>query len=108
MVILLCTANLAHPEPQPGACKQNCQSGKGGHAVRASTTGRPRALTDEQVGLVLHWHEEVMAWKAQQPPTLRQLARNLGVPPATLYNAVRRRGEFKVASASHVTSTTKP
>lgn len=62
-----------------------------------STIGRPRALTQEQVELILAWHDAVRALNAQRKTlkTLRQLAKDLGVPPATVYNVIRRRGEFK-------------
>ena len=62
-----------------------------------STIGRPRALTQEQVNLILAWHDAVRALSAQRKKlkTLRQLAEELGVPPATVYNVIRRRGEFK-------------
>ena len=67
---------------------------------RASITGRPRTLTDEQAVLILRWHEAVLLWKAQRPPTLRQLARDLGTTPGAVYNVVRRGGEYKQASPS--------
>lgn len=62
-----------------------------------STIGRPRALTQEQVNLILAWHDAVRALSVQRKTlkTLRQLAKDLGVPPATVYNVIRRRGEFK-------------
>ena len=62
-----------------------------------STIGRPRALTQEQVNLILAWHDDVRALSVQRKKlkTLRQLAKDLGVPPATVYNVIRRRGEFK-------------
>jgi hypothetical protein len=62
---------------------------------RRSTIGRPRALTDEQVRLVLQWHGAVLAWKAQRPLTPHQLARHLGVSPSAVYNVIRRGGEYK-------------
>jgi transposase len=55
-----------------------------------STIGRPRALTQEQVDLILAWYDAV-----RQLKTLRQLAKELGVAPSTVYNVIRRRGEFK-------------
>ena len=55
-----------------------------------STVGRPRVLTDEQVVLILQWREQ---WKAVK--TFRQLAKDLGVATSTVYDVIRRRGEFK-------------
>ena len=65
--------------------------------VMKSTIGRPRALTQEQVDLILAWHDAVRSLSAQRKSlkTLRQLAQELGVPPATAYNVIRRRGAFK-------------
>ena len=67
---------------------------------RMSTVGRPRVLTDEHVRQILEWHDAVLAWRATRGTlkTLRQLAKELGVPPGTVYNVVRRRGEFKLAA----------
>lgn len=59
-----------------------------------STIGRPRALTDEQVRQILAWHDAWIALR-RELKTLRQLAKELGVAPSTLYNVIRRRGEFK-------------
>lgn len=58
-----------------------------------STIGRPRALTQEQVNLILSWYDAMRAMK-----TLRQLAKELGVAPSTVYNVIRKRGEFKQPS----------
>jgi transposase len=55
-----------------------------------STIGRPRALTQDQVDLILAWYDTV-----RQLTTRRQLAKELGVAPSTVYNVIRRRGEFK-------------
>jgi len=59
---------------------------------RFATIGRPRALTQEQVNLILTWHDAVRALSAQRKAlkTLRQIAKELGVPPATVYNVIRR------------------
>ena len=62
---------------------------------RRSTIGRPRALTDEQVRVVLEWHGAMLAWKAKRPLTPRQLAGDLGVSPSAVYNVIRRGGEYK-------------
>ncbi len=70
-----------------------------GPVRRASTVGRPRLVTDEQVRLILEWHDALLAWRAQHP-TLAQLARNLGLTRGTVYSVVMRRGEYKRACPS--------
>lgn len=62
-----------------------------------STIGRPRALTDAQVAMVLAWHEEILAWKALRKAikTRRQLAQELGVSPSTLSHIIACRGQYK-------------
>ena len=68
-------------------------------ATLKSTIGRPRALTNDEVTQVLTWHGAIKALNAQRKAlkTLRQLAGELGVPPSTVYNVIRRRGEYKLA-----------
>jgi hypothetical protein len=68
-----------------------------------STVGRPRVLTDEQVSIVLAWHDAVVAWRAERAKlkTQRQLARELGVTPGAIASVIRRRGEFKQVSPEH-------
>ena len=65
-----------------------------------STIGRPRALTDEQVAIILAWHERYVAWKALRAAlkTQRQLARELGVSPSTIAHVIECHGQFKQAS----------
>jgi len=65
-----------------------------------STIGRPRALTDEQVAIILAWHEQYVAWKALRAAlkTQRQLARELGVSPSTIAHVIACRGQFKQVS----------
>lgn len=68
-----------------------------------STVGRPRTLTDEQVKKVLDWYTSWLALKAQRAkvPTLRQVAKELGVSFGAVLSAVRRKGQFKQASPEH-------
>jgi hypothetical protein len=65
-----------------------------------STIGRPRRLTDRQVAAILAWHEQIRAWRVLRKAfkTQRQLARELGVSPATISYVIARRGEFKQPS----------
>ncbi len=65
-----------------------------------STMGRPRALTDLQVEAILAWHAQIVEWKARRAAlkTLRQLAQELGVAPATVSHVIRCAGKFKQPS----------
>jgi len=65
-----------------------------------STIGRPRRLTDEQVAVILPWHEQVLALQALRASikTQRQVASELGVSPATICQLIARRGKYKLAS----------
>jgi hypothetical protein len=65
-----------------------------------STIGRPRRLTDQQIAAILAWHEQIRAWRVLRKAfkTQRQLARELGVSPATISYVIARRGEFKQPS----------
>lgn len=62
--------------------------------MTGSTIGRPRKVTDEQVRLILEWHEA-----RKQVRTLKQLACDLGLAPATVYTVIRR-GPYKQACPS--------
>lgn len=55
-----------------------------------STKGRPRQVTDAQVAAILAWH--------RSRKTLKQVARELGMPPSTVEYVIRRGGEYKQAS----------
>ena len=67
-----------------------------------STIGRPRRLTDEQVAVILTWHEQILALQALRASikTQREVARELGVAPSTVAHVVACRGQFKQASPS--------
>lgn len=65
-----------------------------------STLGRPRFVTDDQVRTILHWHTQILAWKAQRKnlKTKRQLAADLGLSPSTISHVIACRGQFKQPS----------
>jgi len=65
-----------------------------------STMGRPRSLTDLQVEAILTWHAQILEWKAKRATlkTLRQLAQELGVAPATVSHVIKCAGKFKQPS----------
>ena len=67
---------------------------------RKSTIGRPRALTDRQVEIVLAAHAQFLAWKALRNTvkSQRQLAREFGVCQATVSLAIRSKGQYKQVS----------
>lgn len=62
-----------------------------------STVGRPRALTDAQVRIILKWHWRYLRWKAEgaQLKSQRALARELRVSQSTISHVVRRGGCYK-------------
>lgn len=64
-----------------------------------SSMGRPRLLTDDQVDLILAWRADVAAWKEQgrRLKTRKQLAKELGVSEATIWNVLEHQGQFKQA-----------
>jgi hypothetical protein len=65
-----------------------------------STIGRPRALTDRQVKIILLEHARFIAWKAlgQSLKSQRQLAQELGVSQGTIAHVIRIRGHYKQVS----------
>jgi hypothetical protein len=65
-----------------------------------STIGRPRALTDRQVKIILAWHVRYLFWRELRKTlkTQRELARELGVSQATISYAVRMAGHCKQVS----------
>ena len=65
-----------------------------------STIGRPRALTDRQVKIILAWHVRYLIWRAlhKMLKSQRELARELGVSQATISQAIRLAGEYKQIS----------
>jgi hypothetical protein len=65
-----------------------------------STTGRPRALTDAQVEVILAEHARFMEWQAlrQTVKSQRVLAREFGVSQGTVSLAVRSKGQYKQPS----------
>jgi hypothetical protein len=62
-----------------------------------STIGRPRALTDRQVKIILAWHVRYLVWRALRKTlkTQRQLARELGVSQGTISHVIRVGGNYK-------------
>jgi predicted transcriptional regulator len=65
-----------------------------------STIGRPRALTDRQVKIILAWHVRYLVWRAlrQTLKTQRKLAEELGVSQATISHVIRMAGDYKQVS----------
>jgi hypothetical protein len=55
-----------------------------GPTVRHSVYGRPRALTRDQIGRVLAWHDSRV--------TFKELAASLGVSTSTLRQVIKSRG----------------
>jgi orotate phosphoribosyltransferase-like protein len=62
-----------------------------------STIGRPRALTDRQVKIILASHVRYLLWRALRNTlkSQRQLAREFGVSQATISHVIRVDGEYK-------------
>jgi transposase len=71
-----------------------------------STIGRPRALTDRQVQIILAWHTRYLVWRALSMTlkTQRELAREFGVSQSTISHAVRSKGKYKMGSPSRRSS----
>jgi DNA-binding MarR family transcriptional regulator len=65
-----------------------------------STIGRPRALTDRQVKIILAWHVRFVIWRALRKTlkSQRQLARELGVSQSTISYVIRLGGQYKQIS----------
>jgi transposase len=65
-----------------------------------STIGRPRALTDTQVQIILAWHLRYLLWRALRCTlkSQRQLAQELGVSQGTVSHVIRMGGRYKLAS----------
>jgi len=65
-----------------------------------STGGRPRVVTDAQVGAILKWHQEVERLRelAASVKTLRELAEELGLPRGTVAEVIKRAGQYKQPS----------
>jgi transposase len=65
-----------------------------------STKGRPRTLSDAQISIILAWDDELQALRKLRRTikTLRQLAKEIGAPMATISEVIRRRGVYKQVS----------
>jgi len=65
-----------------------------------STVGRPRTLTDQQIKTILAEYANYLAWRALRRSVMsqRDLARAMGVSPATINYAVRLQGKYKQPS----------
>src|ERR1700683_3618091 len=68
--------------------------------IGKNTIGRPRALTDRQVEILLAEHARFLAWKAVRKTvkSQRQLAREFGVSQGTISLAIRSKGRYKQVS----------
>jgi hypothetical protein len=68
--------------------------------IRRNTIGRPRALTDRQVGILLAEHARFLVWRAlrETVKSQRQLAREFGVSQGTISLAIRSKGRYKQVS----------
>jgi hypothetical protein len=68
--------------------------------IMKSTIGRPRALTDRQVKIILAWDVRYLFWRALRGAlkTQRELARELGVSQGTISHVIRIDGDYKRAS----------
>src|SRR5262249_29777741 len=88
------------PREDPVGADDGVEVADGEHAVMKSTTGRPRRTTDLQVQIILNWHAEYRAWRAGRPaiPTVRELARHLGLSRGAVTDVIRRHGAYKQAS----------
>jgi hypothetical protein len=68
-----------------------------------STIGRPRALTERQVKIILAWHLRYLVWRGLRETlkTQRQLARELGVSRGTISHVIRIAGDYKQVSPEY-------
>jgi IS30 family transposase len=68
-----------------------------------STIGRPRALSDRQVKVILAWHVRYLVWRGLRKTlkTQRQLARELGVSRGTVSHVIRIGGDYKQVSPEY-------
>lgn len=78
--------------PSPSSARNGTQP-----AVRFSTIGRPRLLTDAQVAVILAQHARFVVWRALRKgvKSQRQLAREFGVSQSTISLVVRTGGRYK-------------
>jgi hypothetical protein len=74
-----------------------------------STVGRPRTLTDQQIGTILEEYANYLAWRALRRSVMsqRDLARAMGVSLATISYAVRLQGKYKQPSPDLRQANTK-
>ena len=74
-----------------------------------STVGRPRTLNDQQIGTILEEYANYLAWRALRRSVMsqRDLARAMGVSPATISHAVRLQGKYKQPSPDQRQANTK-
>ena len=74
-----------------------------------STVGRPRRLADQQIREILHQYASYLAWRALRRSVMsqRDLARAMGVSPATISYAVRMKGKYKQPSPDRRQANTK-
>jgi hypothetical protein len=74
-----------------------------------STVGRPRTLTDQQIRTILEEYANYLVWRALRRSVMsqRDLARAMGVSPATISHAVRLQGKYKQPSPDQRQANTK-
>ena len=66
-----------------------------------STIGRPRALTDRKVKIILAWHVRFLIWRALRKTLKSATAtrtRRLGVSQGTISYVIRLGGRYKQVS----------
>jgi hypothetical protein len=74
-----------------------------------STVGRPRRLSDQQIRAILEEYANYLVWRALRRDVMsqRDLARAMGVSPATISYAVRMQGKYKQPSPNRRQANTK-